>query len=248
MRKKSHVSLSLYLIKNIDNPLLSDHKKAFVMGSILPDCKPSFVTTKHNIEETFEMVTAFISKLTVDSDDFKKISTSYCRKLGEVTHYLADYFTFPHNGEFDGNMKDHCMHEKYLKYALKDYIHSEEVYINSQIASTFNTPEQLCQFVMWLHDSYINSHESIDSNKDMGSSESIRRDCKYIVTMTHIVTAGILHLMEINRNLEEGYIEREKSSNWRILQTFQGKFVSDKMYSIPFRKQRKNGRISSTLW
>ena len=223
MRKKSHVSLSLYLIKNIDNPLLSDHKKAFVMGSILPDCKPSFVTTKHNIEETFEMVTAFISKLTVDSDDFKKISTSYCRKLGEVTHYLADYFTFPHNGEFDGNMKDHCMYEKYLKYALKDYIHSEEVYINSQIAS-------------------------IDSNKDMGSSESIRRDCKYIVTMTHIVTAGILHLMEINRNLEEGYIEREKSSNWRILQTFQGKFVSDKMYSIPFRKQRKNGRISSTLW
>ncbi len=56
------------------------------------------------------MVTEFISKLTVDSDDFKKISTSYCRKLGEVTHYLADYFTFPHNGEFDGNMKDHaCM-------------------------------------------------------------------------------------------------------------------------------------------
>ena len=27
MRKKSHVSLSLYLIKNIDNQLLSDHKK-----------------------------------------------------------------------------------------------------------------------------------------------------------------------------------------------------------------------------
>ena len=50
MRKKSHVSLSLYLIKNIDNQLLSDHKKAFGMGSILPDCKPSFVTTKHNIE------------------------------------------------------------------------------------------------------------------------------------------------------------------------------------------------------
>ncbi len=140
------------------------------------------------------------------------------------------------------------MYEKYLKYALKDYIHSEEVYINSQIASTFNTPEELCQFVMWLHDSYINSHESMESNKNMGSYKSVRRDCKYIVTMTHIVTAGILHLMEINRNLEEGYIEREKTGNWRILQTFQGKFISDKMYSIPFRKQRKEWSYIKALY
>jgi len=236
MRKKSHVSLSLYLIKNIDSQLLSEHKKAFVMGSILPDCKPSFVTTKHNMEETFDMVTAFISKLTVDSDDFKKISTSYCRKLGEVTHYLADYFTFPHNGEFDGNMKDHCMYEKYLKFALKDYINSDEVYINKYVASTFNTPEELCQFVMWLHESYIDSHEAIDSNANMGSYQSIQRDCKYIVTLTHIVTAGILHLMEMNRTMEDEDIERQKTGSRRILQTFHGKFVPTKMYSIPFRK------------
>ena len=84
MRKKSHVSLSRYLLNNIDSELLENHRKAFIVGSVLPDCKPSFVTTKHNMEETFDMVCEFIRKLTVNSDDYKKISTAYCRKLGEV--------------------------------------------------------------------------------------------------------------------------------------------------------------------
>lgn len=60
MRKKSHVSLSRYLIESVDSTLLDNHRKAFIVGSILPDCKPSFVTTRHTIEETFDMVTEFI--------------------------------------------------------------------------------------------------------------------------------------------------------------------------------------------
>ena len=97
MRKKSHLSLAVYLIDNMDSSLLINHRKAFLLGSILPDCRPSFVTTKHNMEETFDMVSDFISQLTVDSHDYKRISTAYVRKLGEVTHYVADYFTYPHN-------------------------------------------------------------------------------------------------------------------------------------------------------
>ena len=76
MRKKSHVSLSRYLLDHIDSELLENHRKAFIVGSVLPDCKPSFVTTKHNMEETFDMVCEFIRKLTVNSDDYKKISTA----------------------------------------------------------------------------------------------------------------------------------------------------------------------------
>ena len=72
MRKKSHVSLSRYLLDHIDSELLENHRKAFIVGSVLPDCKPSFVTTKHNMEETFDMVCEFIRKLTVNSDDYKK--------------------------------------------------------------------------------------------------------------------------------------------------------------------------------
>ena len=48
------------------------------------------------------------------------------RRVGEVVHYIADYFTFPHNEIYPGNLKDHCMYEKELKLYLREYLNSEE--------------------------------------------------------------------------------------------------------------------------
>lgn len=187
MRKKSHVSLSLYILDNVDSTILDDHRKAFIVGSILPDCRPSFVTTKHNMEETFELVKEAINQCTVSSDDYKKISTAYCRKLGEITHYMADYFTYPHNEIFDGNIKEHCVYEKELKFALRDYIKSGQVYVNNNLAKTFTTPKSLFEFVLETHEQYLKS------------SKSVIEDCKYIVALCHIVVEGILNMLHLNR-------------------------------------------------
>lgn len=189
MRKKSHVSLSMYILNNVDSELLDNHRKAFIVGSVLPDCKPSFVTTKHNIEETFDMVCEFISKLTVDSSDYKRISTAYCRRLGEVTHYLADYFTFPHNPVFTGNIREHCIYEKELKYALREYIQSGDIRVNDSIVKRFTTPAQLCDYVLQIHKQYLCCNKTVES------------DCRYIVALCHVVVAGILNLLEMNRDL-----------------------------------------------
>ena len=43
----------------------------------------------------------------------------YWRRLGEVMHYMADYFTFPHNRNFTGNLYEHNKYEKHLKNHLK---------------------------------------------------------------------------------------------------------------------------------
>ena len=187
MRKKSHVSLSMYILDNVDSSILGDHRKAFIVGSILPDCRPSFVTTKHNMEETFEMVRASINQCTIDSEDYKRISTAYCRKLGEITHYMADYFTYPHNDIFAGNIREHCEYEKELKFALKDYIKSGQIHVNTSLALTFTTPEDLCDFVIEKHKAYLNSSKSVDE------------DCRYIVSLCHVVVVGILNLLNISR-------------------------------------------------
>ena len=50
MRKKSHISLAKYIVGSLEEQDLVKHKKAFYLGSILPDCKPSFLTVKHEIE------------------------------------------------------------------------------------------------------------------------------------------------------------------------------------------------------
>ena len=62
MRKKSHISLAKFLIHNHKEHQLSKHKKAFYIGSILPDIKPSFFTRKHTFEETFDILKEEIKK------------------------------------------------------------------------------------------------------------------------------------------------------------------------------------------
>ena len=207
MRKKSHVSLSRYLLNNIDSELLENHRKAFIVGSVLPDCKPSFVTTKHNMEETFDMVCEFIRKLTVNSDDYKKISTAYCRKLGEVTHYLADYFTFPHNTIYPGSLKDHCSYEEKLKRDLRSYLKSGEATRHHRLlqlkeeheklqtkkkAEPLIDAEAICAFIQKSHDEYLAHKHGVED------------DIEHIVEVNHKALDAMMKLLA------------NKRAEWRI--------------------------------
>ena len=180
MRKKSHVSLSRYLLDHIDSELLENHRKAFIVGSVLPDCKPSFVTTKHNMEETFDMVCEFIRKLTVNSDDYKKISTAYCRKLGEVTHYLADYFTFPHNTIYPGSLKDHCSYEEKLKRDLRSYLKSGEATRHHRLLQLKEEHEKL-------------------QNKKKAHKHGVEDDIEHIVEVNHKALDAMMKLLANKR-------------------------------------------------
>ena len=44
MRKKSHISLAHYLMNSEGMESIQHHKGAFYIGSILPDCVPSFLS------------------------------------------------------------------------------------------------------------------------------------------------------------------------------------------------------------
>ena len=55
------------------------------------------------------MVKKSISRLIEDQGLYEKNQRAFMRHLGEVIHYLADYFTFPHNTIYPGNLKDHCV-------------------------------------------------------------------------------------------------------------------------------------------
>ena len=56
MRKKSHISLAHYLMNSEGMESIQHHKGAFYIGSILPDCVPSFLVRKHTIEESFDVL------------------------------------------------------------------------------------------------------------------------------------------------------------------------------------------------
>ncbi len=186
MRKKSHISLANYLIKSMKFEELIDHKKSFYIGSILPDCVPSFITRKHNIEETFEILKEEILKITDNYDMDRGMTGYYTRHLGVVTHYIADYFTFPHNNIFKGSLKEHCTYERDLKLAFKSYVKSDEAVRRREKSAIFKSVDEILKFIIEMHEEYLKA------------IKVIKVDCMYIVELCHKVVDAILQIFEFN--------------------------------------------------
>lgn len=185
MRKKSHISLSRFLVVNMNKEELRKYRKAFYFGSILPDCMPSFLTRRHTFDDTFYIVRKEIENLVENHSIDNEINRKFCRKLGVVTHYIADYFTFPHNKNFTGSLKDHCQYENVLKHQLKEYVQTLEFKRESLKETRFETLEELFVFIHEVHERYL-----------MKLSE-VKKDIQYIVTICFEVVAAIIQFVEM---------------------------------------------------
>lgn len=185
MRKKSHISLAKFIVDNMQVTDLMEHKNAFYIGSILPDLKPSFITKKHTIDETFDTLTDEIKKITIDYDIDKGISTYYARHLGVITHYLADYFTFPHNKIFKGSISQHLRYEKELMDRLKEYITREDVRRERRTGKKNLSIEEIIQLIQRAHKEYLKA------------LKAIKIDIQFIVDLCYRVVDALLLIFEL---------------------------------------------------
>ena len=180
MRKKSHVSLAGYIT---GHEVDITHKAAFKFGSLAPDLVPSFITKKHEIEGTFNIVHKKMGKVLDSYENGRGLTMIETKDLGVITHYLADYFTFPHNKEYTGSLKDHVMYEKELKYALKDFIKSVDVDLPIEYHGSLSSIEEICAFIKRCHAEYIRH------------IKNIQNDCRHIVQICTEVIAALLNLI-----------------------------------------------------
>ena len=191
MRKKSHISLARYIVESMGLEELQEYRKAFYVGSILPDCKPSFLTKRHEIKGTFEDVRKYVLDLTTLYDVYKRNTRVYFLNLGQVIHYIADYFTFPHNDIYTGNIKDHCIYEKELKRELEAYLDSDEPEKMRKNIERFKTPELLFEYILKIHEEYLKVKNTIAA------------DCRYIVKVCYTVVTAVVYL--VNERLEQHF-------------------------------------------
>ena len=193
MRKKSHISLARYIVNNMEDNDLKKHKLSFYIGSVLPDIKPSFVYKRHEMEGTYPDIRRHIERLSEGRKLVeKKKGRKYYMDLGQISHYLADYFTFPHNKIYPGGFKDHCSYEERLKRDLRSYIKSGEAEKQHISGGHFVDAKALCDYIQKAHDDYIERK--------------------------HDVADDIAHIVEVNRRAIEGMIEvlARKSENHRL--------------------------------
>lgn len=181
MRKKSHISLARFLVKGVNDDVLSRRWKAFYVGSLLPDCRPSFLTVRHEYDETIDMVEDKIRRLIDESDSRSTDSTRYMIDLGQVFHYIADYFTFPHNNNYPGNFRDHCVYEEYLKLGLRAYIREGHAVFHSEDTLKLTSVEDILDYIRESHQEY------------MQSLHNVEEDCEYITRVCSQVMAAMVY-------------------------------------------------------
>lgn len=182
MRKQSHILLAKYLIEQLEEVTgLQEHKKAFCFGSILPDIRLSFITTRHEFTGTFEDIKAKMHFL-VECDPKECMERAYWRRLGEVLHYVADYFTFPHNKGYTENFFAHNKYEKHLKEKLEESIECGKaaLYTNKEIQ--FETFTHLIEYLKTRHENYEKKIRNVSE------------DIIYILTTCYQVLQGIFYL------------------------------------------------------
>lgn len=163
---------------------MQQHRRAFYLGSILPDCKLSFLTERHEFYGTFAKISENIRSLTENCNAKATDTISYWRQLGEVIHYMADYFTFPHNRSYDGGLRDHCIYEKKLRDHLKEYISSGKAALEKTAERVFESVDALLDFIRQSHNEY------------MSGTHTVEDDVRYIVRLCQQVISGIVQLVK----------------------------------------------------
>ena len=175
MRKKSHISLAMYLARELKLEALDRHKKAFCLGSILPDLTPKMITSPHEYETSYGDMRKFVQDIFTEGIDNEWKERVLWRRIGVVLHYMADYFTFPHNTSFDGNLKDHCMYESEMKYYLREYVRTPEAkrifQAARKAAQEIDSLDELFAYIQESHAGYMQREHSVDS------------DCRQILMM-----------------------------------------------------------------
>ena len=102
--------------------------------------------------------------------------------LGQVSHYLADYFTFPHNEIYTGSLKDHCNYEEKLKRDLREYLAgNKREHLREK--ESFGNAEALCNFIQAMHDDYIQRKHDVED------------DIQHIIEVNEKALSGMLDLL-----------------------------------------------------
>lgn len=115
MRKITHINLGDFLIEQENFEI---KRKCFLFGNILPDCVPTFIYVKHNIDKTITKVEKLLEELSeLDTNTYR-----FWIKLGCIMHYTADYFTYPHTKLFHEGFWKHNSYEKILKDRFKEHL------------------------------------------------------------------------------------------------------------------------------
>jgi len=120
------------------------HKKAFLLGNILPDILINFRMVSHNLPVSMDFVKKRIDAIDINSGP----SWLKSLRLGIINHFLTDSCCVPHKDEFFGGFFKHWGHEIRLNKIAVDFF-------------TDNTIRRSMHVYKELNDALVKGHETL---------------------------------------------------------------------------------------
>lgn len=120
MRTKSHRQLGIYLSDRFLAQATTAERTAFLFGCMEPDWNPatylkgSFDYQRlrgHNFSNAKDCIRHLSEELKNDAPG----GVLYYYRMGKLTHYITDAFTYPHNDAFSGTLREHIQYEQILQ-------------------------------------------------------------------------------------------------------------------------------------
>ena len=117
MKVLDHKLLAEYIISQNHDFNNKKEKLAFIIGAMEPDINPMTYIRAVRVGNPFKSHFAKalekkIEKLSIELAAKEEFTTKDFFKLGQLTHFVADTFTYPHNANFDKNMFKHAKYER----------------------------------------------------------------------------------------------------------------------------------------
>ena len=124
------------------------NEKLFLLGNIFPDLIQSYIWRRHEYQHSREYVKRKLDML-------KKRPVLFSFHLGILTHYISDYFCYPHSAIYDRGLVHHIIYEIQQKAPKSTYK------TNLKIKSF--SIEELDRFVNW-YEGFRSSFEDNESD------------------------------------------------------------------------------------
>jgi hypothetical protein len=104
MRLEIHYRIAKKISAEMKNRGVNLHEKSFLFGNFFPDLIHSYFWCKHEYHASRDFLKKKIERL-------KKQPIFFSFRLGVLTHYISDYFCYPHSSVYNGGMFQHIMYE-----------------------------------------------------------------------------------------------------------------------------------------
>ncbi len=183
----SHTRVGTFLLDHVEAETgVTFDTKAFLYGNLKPDLTGTYLTKRHYpslmFEEVMDKIRSFSERYEISADAIND-DRSLAVDLGEICHYITDFFCFPHNDDiYDHCLLRHYIYEKRIAAGLRRRLTWEKFETWVSEAPQIWTVEDLIDYLKAEHETYrAKAHHCIAD------------DLEHICRVTVSVVIALIH-------------------------------------------------------